>query len=130
LATDTEKDAWRNALEDLKVEGIAPRMPLRKPRPGEVSLADALKVADDFVFLRTTAKSVRAFLALFDFSEVDFLTGDRPLLIMRGETEGTVVIFDERRQPRLGLQVDATSGYESRGGVEYPAGGLQVVHLS
>jgi len=37
-------------------------------RQSDVSLEDARRVADDFVFLRTLPQSVRAFLDLFDFA--------------------------------------------------------------
>lgn len=123
-------------LEALVVPGVPPSLPGGRPRPGAVSLADALKVADDFVLLRTTARSVHDFLALFDFAALaacfglDFLTGGRSMLIMRlgpgPEKEGALAVFDERGRRRLELKVLGRSGYASRGGVEYPVAGLQV----
>src|SRR5262249_19085663 len=38
-----------------------------RARPGAVSASDALQVADDFVFLRTTASSARDFFRQYDF---------------------------------------------------------------
>ena len=37
-----------------------------------------------------------------------------------------IAIHDEEARPRLELTFDATAGYESRGGVEFPADGLRV----
>jgi hypothetical protein len=121
----------KEALRDLRVEGIAPCLPLGSARPGGVSLADALKVADDFLVLATTRRSLSDFLALFDFSEVArqislaFLTESGRVLILRDdaarrEDAVTLSIYDAQLRRRLQLEIDLAAGYESRGGVEYP----------
>jgi hypothetical protein len=134
-----EFDELRNQLRNLAIEGI-PLEPMGEAsRPGAVSIADALKVADDFVFLRTTKKSLSDFLGLYQFEPLahripmDYLTTSQPLLILRsmtktGDSEGILVIHDARKRKRLELRVDPSRGYESRAGVEYPAAGLRVLN--
>jgi hypothetical protein len=137
---DAEERLYQANLQNLKVEGVAPGMPSGRPRPG-VSLADAARVADDFIVLRTTARSVRDFLRAFDFSAVrqrfslDFLSQSKRLLIIRSpaevrSVEGTLMILDEHLQRRLEFQIDPQTGYFSRGGLECPASGLRLRRLS
>ena len=96
-------------------------------------MADAYKVASDFLVLRTTRKTVEDFLRIFDFAALrdratlDFLWSGRPITIMRtGPPDGRVSIFDEELRPRLELEVVQDQGYARRGAVEYPAGGLRL----
>jgi hypothetical protein len=104
-------------------------------RPGSVSLADARRAAADFVFLRTTPSSARAFLSQFDFTLLkqrfrleDVLNGT-DVLIARSATGTELVIYDARLRPRLELEVSAGGGYGSRAGQEYPVDGLRVVRV-
>jgi hypothetical protein len=96
-------------------------------------LADTFRVADDFVILRTTSRSVREFLALFDFTSLaeqfglDYLSEGRRVVILRAPGEGSLHIVDDQGRCRLEVQFDPRAGYESRGGIEYPAEGLRVV---
>jgi hypothetical protein len=133
-------EKWQESIRELAVEGAAPEIAPGRPRPGGVSLSDALQVAADFIVLRTTRKSVREFFALFDFSELasrfglEFLTESRLLLILRGSVgpegkEGRLRILDETMRPRVELQISPEDGYASRGGWEYPAGGLKVLRI-
>jgi hypothetical protein len=104
-------------------------------RPGTVSLADARRAAADFVFLRTTPGSVRAFLSQFDFTplarrfRVDDLFGGADLLIARSVAGSGLVIYDARLRPRLELEVATEGGYEVRAGQEYPVDGLRVTSV-
>jgi len=110
-------------------------LPVQWARPGSVALTDAFKVADDFVVLRTTCRSVREFLALFDFTPLrerftlDYLDEGRRVIIVRTEAVGGLRLFDDAYRCRLELQMNPQAGYESRGGLEYPASGLQVVRV-
>src|SRR5262249_9828801 len=107
-----------------------PGLPLREvpaqPRPGTVSLADAQLSADDWVLLRTTPRTVRAFLAIYDLAP---FVG-RPALIVPGGDPGDGRLrlrgYDEGVRQRLERAFDPAGRYESRGGVEYPAGGLVI----
>jgi hypothetical protein len=103
-------------------------------RPGVVSLADARQAAADFVVLRTTARSARAFPDLYDWGglegrfRLDWLTSGRPLLIL-GTAAGQVTLYDAEVRRRLELAYDPAAGYDTRAGVEFPAGGLRVVRV-
>jgi hypothetical protein len=98
--------------------------------PGAISLADARRAAADFVFLRSTPSSVKAFLAQFDFGPlgqkypIDDLLSGKDVLIARSATSGNLVIYDAQLRPRLELEVAAEKGFENRAGKECPVGGL------
>jgi hypothetical protein len=125
----------RDRLEGLPVRGVALGPDRTASRPGAVSLGDAARVAPDFLALRTTRRSAADFLARFDFTvlarrfSVEYLTAGRRLLVIRGETEGVLELYDDRLRRRLVLQVDLTLGYRSRAGIEYPAAGLRVLRV-
>jgi hypothetical protein len=119
-------------LQRLPVAGL-PLDRIGSPvRPGVISLTDARLASPDFVFLRTTASTVRNFLALYDVTplaarfDVAFLTAGR-VLIARAPRGDGVIVYDSELRPRLELHVPANRGYERRAGHEYPAAGLWVV---
>jgi hypothetical protein len=126
---------YREALQSLAVVGLPLSEIPGATRPGAVSLADARKAADDFVFLRTTAQTTRAFFDLFDFRSLSMrfsLTLDAPLLIVgrpalgaSGEILLTVYEAGTLRK-RTELSANPADGYICRGGVEYPRKGLCV----
>lgn len=89
-------------------------------RPGTVSVDDARRVADDFLFLRSTRRSIAEFLSVFD--QTSLLPAEQWRLILRGERDGLLAVFDSQLRRRLELEIDPTQGYESRGGLEYPRG--------
>ena len=66
---------------------------------------------------------------MFDFGpllrelDLDFLAA--PLLIVR-DAAG-LAIYDEHARKRVELAIHVQEGYRSRAGVEYPAGGLEVL---
>jgi hypothetical protein len=138
LLSDAEYAPARDALRQLPVGGIT-----LTPSRGNVgrigvSVHDASRVAADFLFLRTTARSARDFFALFDFTALrhrlstESLEPPNSCLILDGsaigeQAVGSLVVFDASQRRCLDLRIDATHGYESRGGVEYPAAGLEVV---
>ena len=67
------------------------------------------------------------------FALGDFLPHEIGLVlaesVMGGMTEGRLVVLDFRLRQRLELQVLPNKGYESRGGSQYPAAGLQVIRV-
>jgi hypothetical protein len=136
LLPDDELASLRQALEALPVSGVPLAEVPSVPRPGVVSLADAARAAEDFVFLRTTASSLRDFFALFDFGPLAERCGtpdltSRPWLVLgrpdpaAGEITLTIHEPGSPRK-RLELSADPRDGYVVRGGVEYPRKGLRV----
>jgi hypothetical protein len=131
FALDTDEGAvLRQHLRDLPVPGIA----LGNIAPATravVSLADARRMADDFVFLRTLPGSVAAFLTQFDLAPLtarfalDDLAPPSRMLIVRTVSptagpEGVLTIFHAALRRRLEL---ALPGMEGRATA---AGGLRV----
>jgi hypothetical protein len=121
-----------DALQKLVVSGIPLGLMKRTARPGAVSLADAFKVADDFVFLRTTKRSLTDFFSLYRFETLagrlalKDMTPNDPLLILRDFSDHDLLfIYDAKKRRRLELQIDPSGDYANRAGVEYP--GLRVV---
>jgi hypothetical protein len=121
FALDADEGAiLRQHLRDLPVLGI----PLRVIAPATravVSLADARRVADDFVFLRTLPGSVAAFLTQFDLAPLtarfglDDLAPPSRMLIVRTVSrtagpEGVLTIFDAALRRRLELALPGTEG--------------------
>jgi hypothetical protein len=111
----------------------------RPQRPGAVSLDDCFRVADDFVLLRSTASSVRAFLEAFDFvplsrqCAIDFLHPDqRPIIVsadnVRPGGRGVLLVFDRNGEIKLELAMNMTGGYRTYLDIEYPANGLVETH--
>ena len=102
-------------------------------RPGTVSLSDARRAAADFVFLRTTPSSARAFWAQYDFTplarliQLDELQGGADVLLARSTSGPGVVIYDAHLRPRLEVEVVTAGGFINRAGQEFPLGGLRVV---
>jgi hypothetical protein len=123
-------DAVRQALDAIVVNGIGIEPRPDQRRPGSVSLSDACQVASDFVVLRTTTRSAREFLSLFDWSPLArHLTLDlwnESKLIVRGAEGGSLMIHDQELRPVVELRVDPHAGYRVRGGVEYPVAGVRV----
>jgi hypothetical protein len=130
-----ESVGWQ--LRDLTVAGLPLTAIADTTRP-VVALADARRVADDFVVLRTLPGGVRAFLEPFDLNPlgaripIDFLTSGQPVLIVRARStmagpESVLAVFDGRFCRRLELEINQEQGYARRAGMEYPAGGLRVV---
>lgn len=103
-----------------------------RPRPGAVAAADARQVADDFLFLRTTAPSVQAFFAQYDFAPLldglalHGLGSEKDLLILM-LTGDRVVVHDAAMRPRLELRPDGSRGFRRRAGDGFPAAGLRVL---
>jgi hypothetical protein len=139
LAGPEEWAALDDYLSELRIEGIRLESTPRSVRPGAVRLEDAFQVAPDFVFLRTTRRSLTRFLEWVSDAvqagqvPLSALLSEPNLLLTRGETIGTsergkLIVFDSQLRKRLELQIDPQGGYASRGAVEYPAAGLRVIN--
>ncbi|HEV3115537.1 MAG TPA: hypothetical protein VGY58_00700, partial [Gemmataceae bacterium] len=111
-----DREAYRDKLRRLQVPGVPLKTLPGTQRPGAVSLADAAKVASDWVLLRTTRQTVQAFLELFDFAalgrdlDVDYLDPSTKLLIVSavsvGEAQpGVLLVYDGQLRRRLELQI-------------------------
>jgi hypothetical protein len=126
------------ALQRLLAAPEVPGLPLDAIggaiRPGTVSLSDARRAASDFVFLRTTPGSARAFWAQYDITplarriRLDDLQNGADVLLARSLRGPGVVIYDADLRPRLEVEVVTEGGFVNRAGQEYSRGGLRVVH--
>jgi hypothetical protein len=131
LLSAADRDHFLALIRTLPLRG-AP-LPLTKgpARPGTVSLDDACKVAPDFIFLRTTGRSVAELRRLFDFSEVErhcgpgLLAPDRGWLLIRDEDPPWLALYNADGQKLCRLRVRDDQGYIHRGGCECPAAGLE-----
>jgi hypothetical protein len=119
----------------LEVTGLRLADIVTSPRPGCVSLADAAKVADDFLFLQTTGQTAATFFKLPGLEELSaqlFRQGPGgPVLIARVPSTSsslgwTLAVFDRNVNRRVELDFDPRLGYASRAGLEYPVSGFRV----
>jgi hypothetical protein len=113
------------------VKGLPAREVRTVTRPGVVSLTDALKVADDFIILETTAAARQALLRLFDFGPLASLLTSRSIVIgSRGEERKNEIRLTVTEagtlRKCLELTVNFDEGYACRAGVEYPRNGFTV----
>ena len=103
------------------------------PRPGVVSLHDAVRVADDWLILSTTRRAIADLMREYDFDE--FLrAGTIPapatwrIVVPAADAGGwSLLVYDQHFRPILELRPDYSDGYRTRGGSELVAAGLQVV---
>jgi hypothetical protein len=124
-------------LRSLPVRGIALDSLHFPERLSPVSLADARKAADDWLFLRNTRQTTSAFHELYDCKDavtrfaLECFNQGRRFLMLNGfgqtdEERASITVFDDACQPRLRLAVDASDGYERHGVCEFPSPGLRV----
>lgn len=119
----------------LEVQGVPLSELAGTARPGGVSVADARRVAEDFVFLSTSPATVRELYAQYDFSRLweqfalDDVRNARGLLVVPLEASGALTIHDRALRPRVLLLPDARLGFVRRAGREVLRGGLQAVVL-
>ena len=122
-------------LAALKIDGIP--IPKRSvpPRPGVPSLEDALKVAPDFVLLRTTRRTVNDFLTQYDVNAVrhrfplELLPDTQRVVIVGGEGQGPASLMIHTAALRLEFAFDPKAGHVVHRCHEYPVGGLQLVRV-
>jgi hypothetical protein len=105
------------------------------PRP-VAALTDLRRVADDFVILRTLARGLDELMRLFAWRTL--ATHFRLTFLDRHEVRWCVQALDDERRPvlaifdaagrrRLDMRIDASQGYASRAGMEFPSAGLEVI---
>jgi hypothetical protein len=124
--SEEQAQPWREGL-------VFPGLPLdavgEAVKPATVSLADGRRAAPDFVVLHTLPGNVRALTQQFEMGSACAELLSSRVLIARSTTGPGVVIFDEALRPRLEIEPVLSSGYASRAGQEWPAGGLRVVRV-
>jgi hypothetical protein len=141
-----QREGYAIRLDEVPARGVpvASLSPLE--RPGAVSLADAQKVAADFVLLRTTGQSRREFLAEYDVSELelasrkiaDALRSAELIVLARNPRPdgppGQPTLRGYNRQGRSCIELGfalgpgKTPSYRVRDGVELVPE-LQIVHV-
>jgi hypothetical protein len=135
LADSGAVERWREKLRALDVDGLPLARAGAPPRPGVVSLHDAFRLADDWIILRSTRRTLHDFAGQYDLrplvqrlGEMTPPLSDWRLLVAGGsEDQPTLYAYDRHLRMRLELAADLSRGYGSRGGVEYPTAGLQVL---
>lgn len=60
-------EAWLDRLDAIAPSGLPARQFDGTPRPGAAALEDALRIANDFAFVRTTRQSLNEFLEGYDW---------------------------------------------------------------
>jgi hypothetical protein len=125
-----DRAAAEERLKSLTVCGL-PWREIHGASRRPTSLADVGRVADDFLFLRTSPSVVRDFLALFSLeglvgASIDSVGQLKRVLIVPVDKAGKLALYDSQMQRRHEFQINLDKGYETRGGIEYPAGGLTV----
>lgn len=124
---------YRALLASLPVAGVPARAWVGRHPTAGVSVADALRVSNDFVFQRTTAGTLSQLLGLFDFPTVAQAGPgfDWVRLVARapgvGALPGSLALFDGLGNRRLELVPETDRGWQTRAGVEYPRAGLRVI---
>lgn len=115
-------EARRRRLAELNVAGLSlDRIP-DSPRPA-VSLADARKVSDDFVILRTTPGSLHDF-----WSALGITPGDWPLVARVVHQDRPVLAaFDRSHNAAWLFEGDWSAGSRFRAGIETPRAGVVAV---
>jgi hypothetical protein len=134
-----ELEALDQSLESMEVRGIPVSQAADLSRTAIVSLADALKVADDFLLLRNTWRTqcdfkgtyfLESSLRPFGLEDAD---GDDLVLFLRLPSKGsqseTVALYDSRMRKRVQLEYDPRLGYTNLAGQEYPISPLHVVRV-
>ncbi len=133
-----EYDAYRHTLDsDLEVNGIFMDVVAGTSRPGGVSLTDARKAADDFIFLRNTSRAISDFFDQYPIGpllhrfSLEELNWSAAVLILRsGSTnQAELTIYDHQLRKRVELDFDPGLGYACRGGIEYPLSPLRILRV-
>lgn len=110
---------WPKDVDGVPLTDFGP-----PPKPGVVSLHDAMLSADDWMALRTTRSSLRDWDAAFEWAALGLQPSrDWRLVLPDGDN---LVAFDEQFKPVARIAIDGSEGYRLRGGVEAPVAGLLV----
>jgi hypothetical protein len=136
ISNRSQYESYRRQLELLDVPGIAVREIVRFTRRGIVSLADALKVAQDFVLIRNTNQTKRQLLELYDWSPLMprrawIREGLLAVPTRKTDDESSIVlaVYDLQLRKRAEIAFDAGAGYCIRRGVELPAKPPRVLRI-
>lgn len=128
---DGDIDGLIELLRQLPVDGTPLDCLGPPPRPGVVSLHDTGRIAGDFVLLRTTQRTIRAFARQFDIESLEQLglPASEWRLVVPGGSDAapTLRVYDATLRLRAELSVDLSCGYSQRAGMEFPAAGLRVL---
>ncbi len=137
LGLSFDADRCMSQLDGLAVVGL-PVNDVWTRDGALVSLADARRVADDFILLRTTPSSASEFLALADWRQMVLRRSlrhgpdPRHMLIvlapsLRDRRQPVLAVFDAQMRRIAELAIGA--GFEMRGEVEWPMEGLEMVRV-
>ena len=121
--------------QSAPVAAVPARALALPPRP-ILALADTLRVADDFVILRTLPRGLREVFGSLDFGPIRAKAGfpevEKRMVVARVPGEGSeavLAMYDATYRKRLEMTVDASQGFSCRGGVEMPVAGLRVARV-
>src|SRR6185503_4424285 len=96
------------------------------PRP-TAALADVRKVANDFVILRTLPRGLAQVLDRLEPALKHSCASPRLFVQCKS---GALILFDQDLRPCVELAVDASRGFITRAGVEWPRAGLRLFNTS
>ena len=109
--------------EETQVSGL-PIAQVAVPERPVPSLADAGRVAAEFVVQRTLPGSLRAFRTCFKdhFKDSETAEMEKTVLIARvKKAQGSIIVLlDRDLRPQLELEVDAAAAFRHRAGIESP----------
>ncbi len=132
-----QRAAYVAVVSEMRTQGMPAASISALDRPGVVSLLDAQKAAADFIFLRTTRKTVAELLSHYDLEPFSvaspqtfaWLMSEEPILLLQDLTQDGFFVraklkgYDQRGQPRLELALAPQIGsvtYCERSGIELP----------
>jgi hypothetical protein len=137
LELKVESVDWKTLKqhEHDEVRGLAAAQLAEPDRP-VVSLADARRIADDFVIVRTLRHGVEELSEALDFTPLHAMTSfpdvRANVLVARlpSADNGTVLAwFDGEVRKRLEMSTDLSQGFVIEAGREMPAAGMRVSHI-
>jgi hypothetical protein len=143
---------WRRDIESMEVVGIPLNQFLPYTRGAIISLADANKVADDFIFLSNTLSTLSQFRDLYDLSPLirfaNLYDADpierylprhvtfwlrRTLILpsasLENSQERVLAVYDSASRKRAELAFDPSEGFVTRRGIELPVSPLRVTRV-
>src|SRR5262249_29184899 len=115
-------------VQQVNVRGVPASGYRQSQRPGVAALEDAAQVAEDFVFLRTTIRSLQEFIDWYGIQSLPeiakaFLPG-QCLLLRSAQHPSKLELYDGETRKIARLSVDMSEGFIQRQGIEHPAAGL------
>jgi hypothetical protein len=143
---------WRRNIETMEVVGVPLRQFLPYTRTAIVSLADARKVADDFVFISNTLSTLYQFCNLYDLRPLMMLANlydpdpierylprhatfwlRRTLILptasLENSQERMLAVYDSTSRKRAELALDPSQGFATPRGIELPVSPLRITRI-